>query len=500
MRFDFQMVRDWPSLAWLAKCQINSSEIAVFHGPGVETFDDWFCEAVWAGDFGSGDFDQTDIIAGSGARLREQMTVFVSSGSIHDRLHGLQLDDVVLVSNSLCCLMAVSKASADFTYTKYAENFASFRFGPGKYLRDFPTSVGSMQFTYFDNLVWDGASLGLKPKPRTDVDFSDFRRYRDFLASSMKRLTDNVSDTRRHYRYTMLCAVSNGYDSPTVAALASEAGCSEAMTFGVDREGRNDSGEAIAARLGLQCHSISRDAWKATALAEVPFIACSGSVGDIAFRGAEGLLAGKVLLTGMTDTWDKEIKDMISDGAGLGLTEYRLWAGFIHCPVPMWGTRQILQVNAISNSPEMKPWDLDRAYSRPICRRVVEEAGVPRDYFGMGKRGVSTVPRTRKDFLSPSSRKDFLDWLAAQRKQSRDYGVKLPSPVLGRFLDEMQAPLTHLLGKLHALSTRRGIRRLRWLRRSVRIGLDKLGESYYHHNYLVHWAIDRAKERYSALS
>jgi hypothetical protein len=296
----------------------------------------------------------------------------------------------------------------------------------------------------------------------------------------------------------MLCALSNGYDSPTVATLASQAGCLEAMTFDVDRKGRDDSGEAIAAKLGLQCHSVSRDAWRSTALPEVPFIACSGSVGDIAFKGAESYLAGKVLLTGMTGSiWEKEIRDMISDGAGLGLTEYRLWAGFIHCPLPAWGIRQLQQVNAISNSPDMKPWDLDHWYSRPICRRIVEEGGIPRDLFGMGKRGLSVVPLTKRDFLSPSSREDFLNWLAVRRKESRDHGSTLPSPLLAKLLDGFLAPSTLLSRKLYALTSVRGVRRLRWLRKTGKAVVDTLSRPYYHHKYVVHWAIDRAKERYS---
>ena len=497
MRFVFQVVPKWPPLAWLAKCQTTSSAITIYHGSSVETSDDWFCEAVWAGDYGSGSFDQTDIVAGSGARLRAGNIVFVSSGAIHDRLHSLQMDDSLWVSNSLCCLLAAVDASADLTYLKYGEHFASFRYGLGKYIRDFPTSAKPVQLTYFDNLVWDGSILRQCSKPGGVLDLNNFSKYHDFLADSMQQLSSNVSDSRRQHPYTMLCALSNGYDSPTVATLASQAGCLEAMTFGLDRDGRDDSGETIASRLGLRCRSVSRDAWRSTMLPEVPFIACSGSISDVAFKGAESFLASKVLLTGMTDTWDKKIKDIISDGTGLGLTEYRLWAGFIHCPVPMWGIRQLEQVNAISNSPNMKPWELDHEYSRPICRRIVEEGGIPRELFGMGKRGLSVVTRTQRDFLSPPSRKDFLHWLAVHRKKFGDRGSTLPSPLLAKLLDEFLAPSTRLSRKLYALTAVRGIRRLRWLRKTLKVLVDTLYRPYYHHKYVVHWAIDRAKERYS---
>jgi hypothetical protein len=491
MRFVFKVIPNWPPLAWLAKCQTANFNIAIFLGSRVETSDDWFSEAVWAGDYGSGGFDQTDIVAGSGARVRAKSIVFVSSGSIHDRLHALHVEDGVWVSNSLCCLLAAADASADLTYLNYQQNFASFRYGLDKYIRDLPTSAGSVQLSYFNNLVWDGRTLRKQSKPGGDLDLSDFSRYREFLASSMQQVAENLSDRRRQHPYTMLCALSNGYDSPTVATLASEAGCLEAMSFDVDRNGRDDSGEGIATILSLQCHRVSRDAWRSTTLPEIPFVACSASVGDVVFKGAEDHLAGKVLLTGMTDTWDKEIKDFISDGAGLGLTEYRLWVGFIHCPVPMWGARQLQDVIAISNSSEMKPWDLDRSYSRPICRRIVEEAGIPRTLFGIGKRGLSVVPPTRRDFLSPSSREDFLGWLAMRRKQSRNGAYTVPSPLMAKLLEGFLAPSTRLTRKLYALTSS-----VRSLRRMVKAVVDMLSRPRYHYNYVVHWAIDRAKERY----
>ena len=38
-------------------------------GPWVELRSNWFCEAAWDGQFDQGDFDRTDIVAGSGGKL-----------------------------------------------------------------------------------------------------------------------------------------------------------------------------------------------------------------------------------------------------------------------------------------------------------------------------------------------------------------------------------------------------------------------------------------------
>jgi hypothetical protein len=104
------------------------------------------------------------------------------------------------------------------------------------------------------------------------------------------------------------------------------------------------------------------------------------------------------------------------------MAEFRLLVGFVHCPVPYWGSRQIRDVNAISNSDEMRPWDVPGPYSRPICRRIVETAGVPRELFGVSKRMVAVGLR---HFLTPGSLAEYRRWLAANRWQWIRHG-KLP--------------------------------------------------------------------------
>ncbi len=70
---------DWPALAWIARCERSNPVITVRHGPQVETREDWLCEAVWDGEFEAGDFDRTDLVFGSGIRLRDEGIIFVRS-------------------------------------------------------------------------------------------------------------------------------------------------------------------------------------------------------------------------------------------------------------------------------------------------------------------------------------------------------------------------------------------------------------------------------------
>src|SRR5438874_2538696 len=105
MQFVYEPMDCWPALAWIARLTPRSDTITVRHGPRVEVRDDWFCEAVWAGEFEDGDFDRTDRIFGSGARMRDDSVTFVSPGSTCDRLHWAEVDGVTWISNSLPCLM-----------------------------------------------------------------------------------------------------------------------------------------------------------------------------------------------------------------------------------------------------------------------------------------------------------------------------------------------------------------------------------------------------------
>ena len=113
--------------------------------------------------------------------------------------------------------------------------------------------------------------------------------------------------------------------------------------------------------------------------------------------------------------------------------------------------------------------------------------------FGVGKRGVSVVPRARRNYLSPDSLEDLLAWLREQRPRLGPLGVALPRPVVARILDHVLTPLATASGLLERLVRRRP---LKWLAPPVNYVGSRLTRPYYHHHYLIHWAIDRAKRRY----
>jgi hypothetical protein len=451
-RFKYVPVPDWPQLAWLAHCHRSRDVITVFHGSGVETTDEWFCEAAWAGDFQAGDFDQTDVVAGTGARIRPGQIVFVSSASTVDRLQSLDSPDGPWISNSLACLLAGTDARIDESSGAYYRLFRTIVRGVRQYKRLFPTSSGPVTLTYFDNLVWDGRQLSPIDKPGRGRDFSTFGRYAGFLQKSMDDLAANAHAAERRRKFEILSTASSGYDSSTVTVLAKNAGATQVLCFDQARRGQDDSGEPLAKTLGLQAVIVERSAWMAASLPEVPFLASDSHGGDVFYRGAESVLAGKILLTGYhgDKVWAKDCHSAVNeeivrgDQSGLSLTDYRLSIGTIHCPVSFWGVRQIADIHKISNSPEMQPWDVPGDYSRPICRRIVESAGVPRESFGMEKKATWVLLHRNNNFLTPASLEDYMGWLRERRWTWLKHG-RIP-PALDRRIDDLEMSVRRAAG------------------------------------------------------
>jgi hypothetical protein len=490
LQFEYVTHPSWPRQAWLAQCR-QGAPVVVHHGPAVETTGEWFAEAAWDGAYAEGAFDRTDVVYGTGGRRRDCACVFVSSASTVDRLNSLQTADGALVSNSLACLLQHAGAQVDATYPRYYEDFHSVVHGLSLYRRHLRTSRGDVELAYFDNLRWDGKHLLAGRKPAAPRDFSTFARYAGFQQHAIEAIAVNMADASRAHPYALLGTLSTGYDSPAVATLARPAGLREVLCFDRSHDGADDSGEAIARHLGLATFSVHDAAWRRFPGPEIPFLSSNSMGEEVRFRSAEALLGGRVLLTGYhgDKVWDvhtQKLGDDIvrGDCSGLSLTEYRLSAGFIHLPVPFLGVRQIRDINAISRSAEMQPWDVGGDYTRPICRRIVESAGVPRHLFGMSKKNASVMLHNYTDFLTPASRSDYLQWLRQNRMRFVRRG-RVP-PLGWEQLDR----LTHRAGAWLEQSARKVPLLWRFTR--------TYGTPTAIRRYLFPWAVERAQERYRA--
>lgn len=422
VQLEYIAVDHWPPLAWAAFCATGSNTIRVQHGPAVEVTAEFFCEAVWDGRFEDGEFDRTDLVSGSGGRVRSSEVCFVSSGSTIDRLLVHRTDHGAWVSNSLPCLMHCANLRVDPTYRYYYRDFYSIVSGLQSYRRWLRTDGGPVEIVYFDNVRWDGTRATVESKPDRQRNFSTFGRYLDFLNTTMAGVSGNTHDAARARPYRFLCTISSGYDSPTVATLASEVGAKEAMTFGSTHRGVADSGAEIARVLGLTLQEFDVSRWRDEKSPEIPFLAANAMGEEVRFQPLRAMLDGRVLLTGYHGgkMWNAQTTSVSrnivrGDPSGLGLTEFRLWAGFINCAPPFWAARQIADVVTLSNSAEMQPWNVGGDYTRPICRRIVETAGVDRESFGQRKLMASVFLHNFEHFLTEDSFIDYARWLQQHR-------------------------------------------------------------------------------------
>jgi hypothetical protein len=505
MRLACREVSGWPPLAWLARCTPGQDAIAVYHGRRVEVGPEWFAEAVWDGPCAEAEFDRTDVVFGSGGRLRsergEATLTFVSPATTVDRLQYLRDAGGAWVSNSLPCLLAAAGGEPDPTYDDYFHFFESIIRGIRRYERELPTSAGPVRLLYFDNLLWDGRELREIEKPFLKRDFTTYEKYREFLDRSLRLLTQNLSAPERRCPYRWLGTMSSGYDSLTTAVLAKPAGLDEAVSFTEARGGGADSGQAAAAVLGVPLTLIPRDAWRRVPLAEVPFIAADAKGEDVFMRGAEAKLEGRALLTGHFGgrAWDRNAKGLSGeitrgDQSGMALLEYRLWAGFQHCPLAFLGVRQIADLAALNRSAEMLPWDVGGRYNRPMARRIIETAGVPRGSFAVHKRAGSVLFFQRDSFLSPESLEDFTGWLRERAGEWRGRGLVAPILEPGRrSLRQTTAAAAAWLVRGASRATGHRI----WILEGLGRRLTNIATREPLFRHLFPWAIARAKERYA---
>jgi hypothetical protein len=483
-------MKDWPPLAWSAELGTNSSAVLVKHGEGVEILGNGFCEAIWDGDFGEGRLDETDLVFGSGARGSPNGATFVSSGTTVDRLHWHQQDGRWHISNSLACLLVEVGGTVEATHRGWFRFFESIIDGLGKYQRSLPTTAGPVNLTYFQNVQWDGHALSPVDKPAHGRSLSTFDDYERFLMSSLAALGENIADRRRRFRLQPLATISTGYDSPAGAAVGRAAGLSEAISVSRARGDVDDDGSKIAAKLGLSPIVTDRDEALLHTDTVPLFIASDAKGEDLYFAGSAKHLAGRVLISGYSGSrvWDTTEDPYFElrrgDQSGLSHTEPRLHIGYIHCPVPFFAGTQEAEIRRIGRSAEMKPWSVGSGYDRPICRRIVEEAGVPREWFGQAKKAASVLLFDRRTSLPPSLQVEFEQWLT-------HHGLNGIGARIRRWVSGFPRMVLRQVQRLDPGGTWPIVGRLS---REGRLQRFAFQEPMF--DYLFPWALDRAMRRY----
>lgn len=436
---------DLPQLAWLAEVDRAAGLVRVVHGASVETAPDWLVEGVWEDDFTAGGFHQAENFFGSGIRITGEEVHFTPSTASIDRLLYCELDGLALVSNSLPLMLARTGAQLDDSHDYWRECLSIIK-GVDRHDRRF--QVVHPRLDRFEQVFYENIVIGHGPTRYqlriSHHDIPDYDHYIAALLGIMGRIKANAEDPARRRPFRSYSTLSQGYDSAAVAALAREIGVGTAFTGHPVRqplEGllpptwKEDARE-IGRRLGLEVvwlddrrESISPD--------ELYYLCTnypkhhSGHWFEIGFHTmarhieASGAL-GLVFTGNHGDTvWDantpeRHLAEHIRRGCltGLNQTEIRLKAGYVTVPVPFIWAQDILKIRRITLSPEMEPWRLHDDYDRPIPRRILETAGVPRGLFGFDKKFICARamwpihPRLRREFLDHLRREKGLPaWL-----------------------------------------------------------------------------------------
>jgi hypothetical protein len=509
MKLTFKCCESLPRLAWCAKATGAHDAVEVLHGPWVETAGNFFCEGAWNGDFASGEID-TGILMGSGGRIVGDTVVLASPNHTMERLFVLRRRNMLLVSNSLIFLLASAHDNVDPHALLYSVKLNSISNGLKGYSRWLPTRNGNrVRMYYHCNLRVDPRLRVTEEPKKAAPDFVNFADYQSFLLEQVRAIHANANDSRRAITYQPITSISSGYDSATAAVLARTVGCTEALTFSQARGGNlatnelDDSGAAIAARLGMQTHVFDRlEYLKQKGFPEAEFYGWGAQESPWAKH-----LEARILFTGHHGdrVWGKHIRnrkvnpyiERPGGPSGHNLDPFRLRVGWIHLPIPFLGCTRHESIHRISNSPEMEPWSLNNKYDRPISRRLIEEAGVERHLFGMKKRAAG--PDLGSEGLIETMTKESLDDYKQYYQKRWNTWMSIKQRVFVFVKQFHLAYDAYSLLLTERLEDKTGIR-IQFpclIPREIRIGnfgnLDNL-------SLLVHWSIEKLLPNYAVNS
>lgn len=397
----------------------HSDAIIVDHGPWVETRKDCFFSAAWSGTLGEARPDEAVVCCGTGARLDSGVCIFFASSHPGDRLYLKQEPDGVVISNSLTYLLVATDDEPAPNIFMYSETFMIFA-GQGirREERSVPTRCGQIEVYECCNLEF-GRDLkpGWRAKPAPPPP-SGYEQYISLLETHLESVLANASDETRIVSYSPVANISTGYDSAFAAALARKQGVAEAITFCEEIPGipAADDGSPIAETLGINVHKFARRGYPSSErFPEAEFLSCPPGW-ESPMGATEGVLAGKVNINGYyggivlgTDR-SKIASDLAQKPittAGMNTWEYRLRIGCLDFSLFYTGWQHARAVQAISTSEAMLPWSIGGGYDRPIARRTLEGAGVPRELFGQVKRIGAAEFLTTEDQFRPATWADI---------------------------------------------------------------------------------------------
>lgn len=389
----------------------NDGSMSSYAGSSVEMGADFLAEGVWDDDFTSEGILRASFRCGSGLVIREDHVIAFAPSHSLAQIYLVQGEKDVLIGNSLHLLIALCPNAR---FQGSISNIWSAAQGLIKGTLDYPRKLYGVEGYEVHRFAFGGAVIDRRDltfseiKIGTTPNFFGYEQYKHLLDRTIDMLAACGRDQRRKHKYTdIVTTVSSGYDSAVCSVLAKAAGARKALTVSTGRGGVSDSGKEVADALGLECYEYERFCtghekkiensnldWLSTSLVgeeHWEFLASINSPGDMFFSSFELHLSDTLVLTGFhgDKAWNMSCSSgqLIERGdySGTGLDEFSSRVDFVNVPVPFIGVSQWSELARINRSAEMKPYSVETSYNRPICRRIVEDAGVPRSAFGMKK-------------------------------------------------------------------------------------------------------------------
>jgi hypothetical protein len=485
-RFEYRPSPELPPLAWVA--HVGDHVIEVDCGTSVRCAEKAFFEGTWVGPPELSAVLDSTAPFGTGMVIRGPDLFAIPPGHSTALLFSWRSGTELYIANTFVGLLA--KAGLELLPgTDYTSLFARIADGLRATPTDLPTSAGPAQYHLFENLrVLPGGHLEKSAKPRE----RPFASYDDLVARLDAALVSAMTNAPG---YEPVIALSNGYDSTAVAVLAARHGLRRALTF---RESRppaftrdpSDSGEATARRLGLNIELFDRTEYlRRTDLPEAEFMASGFTGEEVPFVAFENELRHTLMLTGQLGGWvflrNKPPTPALErkDFSACSVTEFRLRLDTIDLPLLIFGMTEIMSTSALSRSAAMRPWSVGGYYDKPITRRLIEEAGFPRDSFATSKRAATALIHVQGEALmAPASVASVRAFAAAE----------------GHTIDlTPRRGLTRLERGLMKVSRRLGLRRLTASiaerQRTIVAHRPQTG------SILFRWGVARIRARYAAL-
>ncbi len=412
-----------PKLAWYAVIDRREGTVDVEAGRFVEIdpspSPQWVVAGMWDGEFSQGDFHTAEHVYGSGLRVDGDEVVVVPAHSTVDRCVYARDGHVWHVSNSLVVLLGRlgARIDAERDHRPWGE---SMSFGVYNYLRQFNVvhpRLSVMSQLIFEALHIDAAGEASYRFHDRRREFKDFADYVAQFTGALTRLWKNATDPKRARPMRAVGSTSRGYDSGTVLAVVQPIVGAPLISWTAPKSNTrvpdvlqklmkanlsDDDGSEISAKLGASPRYLDLDYSKIPGELEAWCWATAQISPELAFHSllaeAETHDVPTVFFAGHTGdgVWELGLSELMQTGqiirgaqSGYALIEARARYGVVDCSAPYVFARSVGSMHRVSGSDEMKPWQLKNGYDRPICRRILEERGVPREAFGWGKKAVA---------------------------------------------------------------------------------------------------------------